>query len=243
MSGHGRREVLGAIGLMALAPMAALGLSAPAARARAIAIPAGRAMRLSRRLERQLADGNVLAVTREWDCRFTLAGGTAEIVGRQSDVEVDAPAALAPFVAIEKSREDTGPFPAVIDENGLLRDLQSAAQAPADDAVALAQSVFAKLPADDARRIDSRRFLAEMSAKAANAVSQVPPDLFFPQSGRHAVSRAIDLPDGTSGRIDVEIESIVCPETGLLRSTERRILTVLGQDSRRSLERWELILL
>lgn len=245
MSGDGgiqRRAAVRRLGWGSVLPLAALG--APLGRVRAgrreIAVPAG-AFRLERILTRELSDGAAIVVTRHWRIGFARADGGIVVSGEQTFADVDAPAVLAPLASIERSRSASNLFPLTIDDGGQIR---GSSQGENGDAVVRAletgRTLINSLPLGEAERLDARNFMTHLSTLSANAVSRLPSDLFFPRPGEHQTTRDIALPSGESGSIAVTARASVAPDTGLLVSIERRVVTRIEASERITAERWTL---
>lgn len=235
-----RRTALQTIAFAALAPMGAFGLAGEAAFAAApLTVPAG-PMMLRRTIERALGETAMLSVRRAWECRFVRTSGGIRIDGRQVEVAVDAPPSLAAMARIEREREVTGLFPANLDQAGRLVEAGLSAR-PEDlrDAIdaALAMVSGSAIAAD--AKVDARQFLARLGKTAAELVSRVQADLFYPVEGDHNLVRDLPLSEGASGTIEVEWSARARP-TGVLEFAEKRIVTRVEGSARLARERWEL---
>lgn len=244
MNGGGiqRRTAMARLGLTALAPFAALGMplgGAGAAR-RGVAVPSG-AFRLERILTRDLAGGAAIVVTRGW--RIAFAGDDAGMMvsGEQTFADVAAPPALAALADIERSRSASEVFPLALDGAGLIRsssrDLNGA---PLVRALETGRALVHSLPLVAADRRDAHSFMAQLAGLSAGAVSRMPRDLFFPQPGRDTTTRVIALPGGGAGSIAVISSASAAADTGLLVTSERRIVTRIEDSERNASERWTL---
>lgn len=230
MRGAARRPVLG---WLALAPFcAALPLSS-AAVAKAGALPAGFTLR--RVLEREMAGGALLVVDRRWQCRKESAAEGPAVTGFQTACEVHAPPALAALAEIEKRRTVTGFLPLVLDSEGRIVGAPAgqAAELEAVMAAAVKAMAGAAGPGDKA-------FLAALGRTSAEAVSQVPADLFFPAPAPRRFSRDLALPEGGSGTLEVAFEARTDPASGLLLASTREVVTSAAGLRRRASESWSL---
>lgn len=238
MRDSNRRTVIGAIAVALALPL--LG-TPPAVRARAarIAFPT-RPIRLTRELRRDLGGNDRLTVVRSWDCSFESHGEGARVSARQVDVEVSAPLALARMAEIERDRAVTGLFPMELDRSGLITGWPDDRAQGIEPAVTRALQSLASLDLSEDDAADARRYLSAIGRTAAAIVSQVPRDLFFPETGRSSENRAVTLPDGTPGSYEVTIEARVDPVSGFLRSSERRIVTRIDTSERTASERWSI---
>lgn len=235
MTQTSRRDVLHAIGWGVALPALALPVRLAASEGR-VSFPDS-PITLTRELERSLGGGAAVTVARTWECRFNPMSGGATIDARQIEVSVEAPPALAALAKIERSREVTCLFPMELDMSGAIvgwadgdTDLQRAVEeaARAIDLKALEQSA----------ETDAKRYVAEIGKKAAALVSQVPRDLFFPQTGERSELRTLDLPGGGKGSYEVTISATARASDGLLDKSERRIVTRVGGSERVSRETW-----
>ncbi|WP_138617711.1 hypothetical protein [Qipengyuania marisflavi] len=230
-----RRSVLEVMGVMALAPLAALGVTAAPARATGKLSAPPHAMRLQRVLERELVGGAALVVTRDWECRFEVVGRGMQIAGRQLSCEVEAPAALAPLAALERQRDVTGLFPALLDADGRIVNSPATADSDMTSAVDAALAALGKHAS-----ADSRSFIAQLHQTSAALVSTVPLDLFFPAPGASTVTRTIPLPDGTAGELEITLVTHIDPASGLLDTCEKMIVSRIADTQRTAKERWTL---
>ncbi|MBX7541554.1 hypothetical protein [Qipengyuania sphaerica] len=224
------------------ASVALAGLGAPvglAARGGPVRFPKG-PVRLRRVLERGLGDGISLTVSRDWECHFLASQNGASIRARQVLVDVDAPQALAALAQLEKAREVAGLFPMQLDDSGLIVGW-------AGQAIDLDKAVVAARRAIDGKKLagsgaqEAKRYVAEMGKTAAELVSQVPRDLFYPHPGQRHEKRALDLPNGAKGTYELTVEARTAAGSGLLDTSERRIVTRIGDSTRISRESWSII--
>jgi hypothetical protein len=236
MTASGRRGALKYVGAIALLPT--LALAGPVGATGRIVIPA-RQFILRRELERGLAGGASLIVTREWKGQFEAGPNGTRVTGEQIASTVDAPDHLEPIAAIERERRDAGPFPALLDSAGRLigsRTQQAEGKAAAvRTAIAILER--AGKSAKDLRQ--AKQFLSRLAESAGAFISAVPADLFFPVVGEAHDVRTLELPDGMVGEVSVWLASR-SGHGGLLDLFERRITTRIGEDSRLSRETWRL---
>jgi hypothetical protein len=242
MSGGGiqRRIAARQLALAALLPMAALVLPQLTAQAsrRSVPIPAG-TFRLERVLSRGLAGGAEIVVTRRWHIAFAVRDRGLTVSGSQVFAEVAAPASLAPLAGAERSRM-AQLFPLALDDSGLIQGTEAATPDSLAPALDPGRALIAALPLSAAGRQDAHAFMAELARLGAAAVSRLPRDLFFPRPGRDARTEAIALPGGAAGSIAVTTSASAAPGTGLLVSSERRIVTAIEGTERHTAERWTL---
>ncbi|WP_369026439.1 hypothetical protein [Qipengyuania sp. RANM35] len=240
MDNWNRRESLRVLGAGGILMLAGLALPMPLrATTAARSVPNG-GFRLTRLLERELFDGASLRVERSWSCRFSVAGRGMLVEGADLDCLVSAPPALGALAEMERSRKGTGPFPALLDASGRIADFASEPMVDATKVIDAALAVLSHKGAKGAELIDARRALSQLTAAAQQSLSEVPGDLFFPLEETRTLQREIEIAPGTEGRIDVETRSSADPATGLLVTSERRIMTRIGEDERLAREVWRL---
>ena len=234
-----RRMVLAAITAGSVMPFLGLPVQL-AAKPCAISFPAG-GFTLRRELERGLGGGSAIVVTREWRCHFAQLAAGAAVSGIQDGCKVTAPPALSALAEMERARQITGLFPMQLDKDGRIASWGEPGASGIDPAVRAARERIDSLALAEADKRDARTWLAQVGSTAAEVVSQVPRDLFFPETGRRTDSRAMALPGGHSGSYDITIEAEARASDGLLVSSERRIVTRIGDSSRLARERWTLL--
>ena len=244
MSGreYDRRQVAGRIAAAALLPFAALGgpLSSASAAARARTAPAG-SFALQRVLTRELGDGAAIVVTRRWRIGFAAAEAGIVVAGEQTFAEVVAPVVLAPLAALEKARSTAEMFPIRLDRMGNIADSERGMSAVhLLRAIETGRAMVERHLGAAVLAGDLRAFMAQLTRVGAEAVSMMPRDLFFPTPTRSSATRELALPGGDTGTIDVVSEASVDPGTGLLRSSERVIVTRIGESARLAREGWSL---
>ena len=202
--------------------------------------PAG-PMLYTRRLERWLAHGASFIVSRGFEMRLQREAVGYLVDGRQVEVEVEAPEALAAFVRIEREREERGMFPLLLDEGGTIA---AGAAAPVatrlDDAVREALAVLEARSHARAERAQLVRFVNAFHQSAGKLVTELPRDLFAPAQSPRSERREIALPGGDSGEVTMTFSAMRDPATGLMRQAQREIVTALDGDRRRTLESWRL---
>lgn len=244
MSGQGydRRRVAGGVAAAALLPFTALGipLTSAVAAARARVAPAGR-FSLERVLRRELGDGALIVVTRRWRIGFAAAEPGLLVAGEQIFADVAAPAALSPLAALEKARRTVGMFPISLDPEGLIADSERTMDAAQLlRAIEAARAMVERQAGGAEMNADARTFMGQLARMGADAVSNLPRDLFFPATARSTATREIALPRGGHGVISVITDARADAETGLLQASERVIVTSIGDSARTSKEGWSL---
>ncbi|MBX7458710.1 hypothetical protein K3152_10680 [Qipengyuania sp. 1NDH17] len=234
-----RRAILA--GIAAGASLSLLSLPVRLAAApRGITFPEGRFI-LRRELERGLGGGAAIVVTRNWECSFDQIGAGASVRGTQGRCDVKAPPALAALAEMERSRKVTGLFPMKLDNEGHIFDWGGRGATGIEAALRAADARIDSLTLADGDKRDAKAWLAQVGSTAAEVVSQVPRDLFFPEAGKRTENRKMALPDGQTGSYDITIEAEARQSDGLLVSSERRIVTRIGDSSRIARERWTLL--
>lgn len=194
---------------------------------------------LTRSVQRPLAGGGEISVTRRYEIRFSWEKDCYRVDGRLLDVRVDAPPQLSRLAELERERSDPGLFPVFLDVQGMIRP-SGKGEAARNPSAALsgAQSVLA----DTALPTSLRRELAGPlgSVAEAGANSVWPPFLFNPGTAQRSTSRDIALPDGSSGRVDITVRADQRAPGQLPQRVERTITTQLSQTRRISHEVWTL---
>ncbi|MBS0475806.1 MAG: hypothetical protein JSR28_11795 [Proteobacteria bacterium] len=232
-----RRETLLLAGLAALIPAAVQ--SAPAGAAPGTAQPRftpPREVVLTRTVWRPLSDGEQILVTRRYAVNFAPEGDGFRLDGMLIDVAVDAPAELAPFAELERSRPDTM-FPIVLDRTG--RILSDGTPPTADTtlrAAALARATLSKAALSAPARAEA---LAQIPAlSAAGGTSPVPADLFQPHPGERRETRKLALPGGMEGEVEVAIRVDGAGDGNLPQQVERVVTTRLAGSTKIARETW-----
>ncbi len=120
-------------------------------------------------------------------------------------IPTDRRSALRAMAEIERTRVVTSLFPAELDAGG--RFVDRGADAPAADihrAIDAALAVIRASSLEQQAQADARQFLASLGTTAAQLVSTVQPDLFYPVEGTNSVARELPLSHGVSGTLEVE---------------------------------------
>lgn len=198
-------------------------------------------MRLSRTLIRDLPDGAVISVRREWEVRFSPAADGFSVSGRQTAVEVEAPPVLEALRQLEKQRKETNLFPLMLLPSGLIAAGGQEADAELFDlAVAEAAKLINRsaLSAGDASV--TGKSLAVLQKSVAVLLSRVPHDLFRPGQSHWQDDREVVLPQGQTGTVSVMFNAQMNASGQLMEQSERRIVSTIGTSSRTSSETWEL---
>lgn len=237
MAASDRRTALRWMALAATLPAFLSAAQASAAQGR-VAFPDGR-FRLRRELERGLAGGASLTVVRDWGFHFEEIAGGSRADGSQVDCQVTAPAVLAPLAEIEQARVAPGPFPALLDAQGRIRESAHDTGTGKVEAVRIALALLEEAGTEPSRLSEARAYLGALAQAAGAVISATPPDLFFPTPGEATESREIALSDGQNGSLTVELKASARGD-GLLDRLERRITATIADDTRVSRETWAI---
>jgi hypothetical protein len=194
---------------------------------------------LTRRLERPLADGNVIVTERTYEVQMFREGDGFRVEGRLIEARVEAPPSLAALAEIERRRSDAGLFPVRLDARGLIvTGSPPRADGSLDRASAVASAkVGSSLEGDERRTAEA--FIAQLRGRPAHV--QWPADVFHPAIGRRHEERSIAVPGGAEGLVTIEIEGRSGGTDGLIAGIERVVTTHLGADRRVTREVWRLV--
>jgi hypothetical protein len=235
-----RRAVLRLAAGALLLPLTSVAAAHPARSSMGFSPPDG-PMLYTRRLERALAGGARLVVSRSFSVRFRHAAAGFSVEGEQVGVEVEAPEPLAGFARIEREREERGLFPLLLDAAGLIAGGAGVPLATRlDAAVREALEALEARPYDPAERAELVQFVNAFHQSAGKLVTELPRDLFAPAETPRSETRAVALPSGDSGEVVVTFSAARDPATGLMRQALREVVTQLNGDRRRTLESWQL---
>jgi hypothetical protein len=195
---------------------------------------------LTRELRRVMAPGLEIVSRRSYELRFLRQGNGWQVDGSLVETEVDAPAGLAPLVALEKARKDEGLFPLHLNNEGLI-----VSQPGADDAIAagkartVVSSSVEKLDMSGTDKAIAAQMVQRISAQSRVVGGNWPVDLFRPVAGPRTRVQDVQLPGGKQGKVTVTVQANP-DQRGLLEQFERRVLTELDGTSRLSLETWRM---
>lgn len=238
-----RRETLRLALVAATAPMLFVAMPAwSQAAGRPIAPPAG-PMRYSRSVSRDLADGLLFTVARDFDVAFRPHVDGFMLEGAQVDARVDCPDALAEFARIESARDESAMFPIALSQFGEIMSPHIGRPAGQDirESVDEALSILAGQPIGSDEREQLSRFVAALQDAGRRVTAHLPADLFAPAHNSRREAQDIPLPGGADGRIEITFESRSDPESGLMRSAERTIAMHVADTTRTTREQWELV--
>lgn len=228
---------------MAAAIVPALGpVRALAAEPGQLIAPPDEPMRYSRTVARELVDGALFTVSREFTVEFRRFAGGFMLHGEQATVRVEGPDALSAFADIERSRDESGLFPLALDPFGQI--LSSRVALPASDQVRAAVEEALALLAEQRISNDERerasRFVAALQQAGQRVIAVLPSDLFAPTTRSRRDGRDIALPGGGHGRVETVFECERDSRTGLMRSATRNVMTSVADSTRETFERWSL---
>jgi len=240
-----RRQSLQLIAGSALLPALAGGWPLAARAAAASFNPPTTAMNLTRKIVRELADGAMISVARQWLVRFvhdTSKPSGFTVTGRQISVDVIAPTALEFLAKIERQKIEDGLFPMKLGPEGLILSDQNEPDPVLIDraaTLALARINATQLGSHDGK--DARQFLTTLQQSAAQLISKLPRDLFRPRQTNWQHERDITLPGGQIGKVSVLFSAQMDAAGGIMQHAQRSIITSIGNASRTSDETWTLI--
>ncbi|MEL6878110.1 MAG: hypothetical protein AAGL68_08450 [Pseudomonadota bacterium] len=198
-------------------------------------------MRLARRIERELRDGEKLVVIREWQVDFARQGLGIIISGQQLSAQVEAPAMLEPLAAIERARSTSGMFPIMLSDAGNIIALgDGLAEDDLEAAAREAKILIAKSSDNPAKQAQRRTLLVHLQKASGSVLEQMPRDLFFPREKAVQSARPVSLPDGSMGEFELTYVARCAPGHSWLRQAERRVITRIGDEERRASEIWTL---
>lgn len=229
--------------LAAIAPACAVPAHASSAN-QLIAPPSG-PMRYSRTAVRDMIDGTHFTVCRQFVVDFRQFAGGFMMHGTQETVSVDAPAALAQFAALEQARDESGLFPIALDPYG---QILSADVAPSTgdnlrQAVDYALAEIARQPIAPEERAALAAYATALQQASQRVIAHLPVDLFAPAPTPRHEERRVALPGGGEGLVASSFGGVRNQQTGLMRSAEREVVTVVAGSSKRLHEEWSLDLL
>jgi hypothetical protein len=235
----GRRALLRLAGLAATMPL--MSIVAAAAQPVGGFAPPTEPMRYRRRLERELAGGARLIVTRSFAVRFVREADGYRVEGEQLEVEVDAPEQLAALASLERQRVEIGLFPLSLDAAGAIR---GAPRAGSSEQLYLAVREVAdrieRGKHTPAERDTLRAFVEAVHQSAGELVTELPRDLFAPAASPREDHRVLALPGGDAGQVRVTFTATSDPATGLMREARREVVTEVAGDRRHTVESWSL---
>lgn len=236
MVGVTRRGMLAGMGVPALA----LFSGAPVLARASLSVPEA-PMRLTRRLERGLKGGESIVVTRQWQIDFARQGRGASITGRQVSAAVFAPEKLTQLARIEETRSTDDMWPILLSENGrIVAAGQYTREKDFAAAVNEAEAMIARRPSSEETKAQQRQYLAQLHRSGGSLLDNLPPDLFFPETDQRETRRPVALPGGLKGEFVMNFTARKAADRHWLAEAERVVTTRIGDDLRRSSDRWTL---
>ena len=204
--------------------------------------PSDLPMRYTRAIARQLVDGAMLTVTREFDVRFARFAGGFMLQGQQVDARVQAPEKLAGFAALEEARDESGMFPIALDPFGQILSAQIALppEGKLSQAVDEALARLATQPIGSDEREHLSQFLSALEQAGQQVTAYLPTDLFAPSTHSRHEAFDVALPDGSHGRVETTFESDWHAGTGLMQAARRDVTTTVADSRRGTFESWSL---
>ena len=234
----------GAIGLVGAGT---LGLLFPAVRVQAagrLLSPPTEPTILRNRSRRPLGGDAALLTERNYNIRFTPLAEGFRVEGEQISSSIDGPPDLAPMFDLWRRQVNMSMFPFSLDAGGLIVAGSGPAAAPVpglDEMIDTGIEMLRKSGQTEAQIHDAKTFFLWLQLAAAQIVTDVPPDLFVPPSEPEQTSRAIELPGGSSGTIEVRFGGSRSPETGMMAEATREVITSTEGTSQRIVDNWALL--
>ncbi len=198
-------------------------------------------MVLSRTITRELSGGQQVVVQRRFRVQFVPDGDGFMVTGTPLDVSVEVPPVLARLGELERQRSDPGPFPIMVDGQGLIQP--AGARSDADlrarkDGQQTAQGLIDTTAMPVMRKREGEQLLGQLAIDPR--ISPWPTDLFVASNGERRQHRSVALPGGDQGEIDVLLRVEGLLPCGMPASFERIITTQLAGTRRVSRELWSL---
>lgn len=234
-----RRSAIG-IGLAAIATPA-FAASSPADSTRLVA-PPEHDMLYRREAIRELGDGAHLSVAREFTVEFRQFSDGFMLHGRQISAHVDAPESLASFAAIEEARDESALFPIALNPFGQILSSRIAPTGNDSVSAAVDQAVaqLAQLPIPEDERDLLSQSISAMRSAGSRVTAHLPADLFAPVDVPRHIAQNISLPGGLEGTVETQFTGLRDPSTGLMRSAEREVRTLVEGSRTQTTEIWSL---
>ncbi|MCZ8325711.1 MAG: hypothetical protein O9283_10660 [Sphingomonadaceae bacterium] len=213
--------------------------SAAASRAR-FTPPTGPVM-VSRTLIRALPDGKEVRTIRRYRVWFSPEGEGFRIDGELAEVKVEVPPILEGLAAIERTRTDPGLFPVRLDGMGRIQPGPAATGDGARvRAAALGQVMLNQATLAPPTRAQASAMLQQVSIAAAGQTAW-PVDLFNPAEAERRERRALALPGGQQGSVEIVVTATGIDRGRLPGQVERLVVTELDGTRRTSREVWTFV--
>lgn len=198
-------------------------------------------MVLSRTVIRELSGGEQILVKRRFSVQFLPDGEGFVLTGVPIDVSVEVPSVLAQLGELERHRSDQGPFPLLLDGQGLIhpatarKDADTVSRKVGQQA---ANAMISAAPMPAMRKREGEQLLGQLASDPRT--SPWPTDLFAASNGERRQHRTVALADGSQGEVDVLLKVAKLLPCGMPASFERVITTQLAGTTRVSREVWTL---
>ncbi|MBO9498319.1 MAG: hypothetical protein J7483_02590 [Novosphingobium sp.] len=200
-------------------------------------------MALTYRVRRPLPGEARIDTRRDYEIRFEPVGRAWRVQGRQVSSAIDGPPELAPLAEVWRKTELAGLFPFMLDEGGRVIAGSGPLPAPVPglaDAIDIALAMLRDSGSSEATIADAHQFGLWLQRAAGEIGSSLPPNLFVPPALPERASRAIELPGGGSGTIEVRFEGMLSPDTGLMCEARREVVTTVEGSAQSMVEAWSL---
>ncbi|MGB3794800.1 MAG: hypothetical protein WA957_00660, partial [Alteraurantiacibacter sp.] len=206
--------------------------------------PSAKPMRYTRSIARELVDGAIFTVVREFNVSFLPVENGYMLNGQQLLARVDAPPQLAEFATMEEARDESGLFPIVLDSYGqiLSADIAQPDERVFGRAVETALGRLTAQPLHSDERKQFTQLLNVIQQAGQHVAAYLPIDLFAPATSYRHDERDIALPGGAHGKVETSFESDSCAITGLMQTARRKVVTQVEATQRATLESWSLSL-
>jgi hypothetical protein len=199
--------------------------------------PAG-PVKLTRVLRRDLSDGKAIILTRSYRLEFTRRDQGYLVSAVATEVGIDAPPALAALARIELEREDAA-FSLELDESGLIVAEQASDSTTTRAMLAArGEALIASAISNASQRTQALAMFSQL-AQATGGTS-LPRDFFNPQSPESREQRALSLPDGSQGQIEILLRAERSTTGALPQRVSREVITTLGTSRQTSREDYVL---
>lgn len=199
-------------------------------------------MRYRRSIVRDLSDGGIFRVSREFVVSFNRFDEGYMLQGEQQDVSTEAPTALSRFAEIESARDESHLFPIALDPFGHIRSemIVGRGMIGLDQAVNEAFTMLERQQIANSERESVRQFVSAVHAAGQEITAYLPVDLFSPVETPRTEGQEITLPDGGLGLVETRFSGELDASTGLMRAAEREIVTEVDGSRRTTSEHWSL---
>lgn len=225
--------LLGAMAAAASVPGLAASDSGALQQPTAFVAPSG-PVTLTRVLRRDLSDGKAVVLTRSYRLDFVRHDGGYHVSAVAIEASVEAPPALSALAAIELERQDTA-FALDLDAEGLIVDAQAAdTLASRARLAARGEALIAAAVTPDRDRAQALGMFGQLLQSMGG--SALPRDFFNPRSPNQREQRALALPDGSQGQIEIELQVERQAAGRLPHRYSRQVVTTLGGSRQTSRE-------